>query len=1182
MSELSNVSQEIERILDVVKEIKGSLPGLVQNVKNTVVVELEQAKVQKQLVAATKELNAITNKGSDAYKKAAKELELLQAKSQKLASQYDSMEQKVSKNTDAINKNAAANVTLSQKYNVLAGSMRQAHSMATSFNKEMGIQSLTFSNAYQTLIKYNSGMYTLTKSQRLFGESGSNISKAMAIFKNETKLGTVESLQFVNAFNKLHLGVQPTTQSIAKFAAEIEQSFGPGIERATEVSKTLQAIQNKFPPLFDSIRSAHRKMYDSMGRDSKEGQKQATQNIALMLAMGASQEELKTVMQMQSPTTKKEGDFLTTEEKQLKAAQESKDALVAMAKAAEPMFRTIADCLGGVYKLLGKSGTAALIFAGTIGTITTAANIALGPMGKLAKIGVQAFLNRGAGQVAGQVAGKVGGKAVASVAGQAAGRALPGFLSAGAGAAGTGAVGAGTAGTAGTAVAGTAGAAAGTSAAVAGAAIIGAAAIGAAVGMAIDRIPKLFGSDKKFSNMMGGAAARGSNKKYDKESLSVAASREKLGRETYGDKAFDEKAKGKLKDDMTGVEKYKAIGKIMQELRDEAAGLTAEEKKGIETAKAKLEETNKQALAYNAQKVTLSYQLDVQNKITEAISNRIAISEKFYNISAAQLDEEIASEKKKVEFAKAYLANTAKIAEQLAVNGLDIKKEELGKTPEEAMARIQKEQPKIEQELVTATIAQRKADSTGPNEDGTQTAEQIKALGKVNDLKAKSAAIQSQIKELQQASIVVETGGGNIADKQVKKQSVLITQEQKMQDALSQRLATQRKLYEQAHFGMGTSMKMLQEQINLEKERIRTAESYTAETRKHFENAHHITVEEMKSVENASGKEERERAISTLAAKYKDDTTDQATIEKKLSSYYVEHNKHLNTKMEAQSKIMEMTKGMREGYLNAIMAMQINAGEFSKIIGTQDKAQTQTMDTVERATGIGKLNTDAFGVRGNAQDIKAGGRDKPMLIFDKDRGAVAGVTQEQETARANQKHNELKGKTIQEQIDILTSQATSGAESISPEVLNAAVASGGMGLERANEIADKMDMPTELKERIGKGKAGIAVAAGNENNNPNDAVKNAENIVNKGKKELSPKDKAIERDLLQKSGDKQYQTRLEATGQDTNLDVSSIKSGSNIIGTILVAIDKNGELKETVIQVQDSIVNLQTAVGQDK
>jgi hypothetical protein len=70
----------------------------------------------------------------------------------------------------------------------------------------------------------------------------------------------------------------------------------------------------------------------------------------------------------------------------------------------------------------------------------------------------------------------------------------------------------------------------------------------------------------------------------------------------------------------------------------------------------------------------------------------------------------------------------------------------------------------------------------------------------------------------------------------------------------------------------------------------------------------------------------------------------------------------LQTKsLAAQKKIYDLTKDVREGYLDAIREMSFGAGEFEKIIGTQDMGVTQLMASVKDVTGEQKLNTMALG-----------------------------------------------------------------------------------------------------------------------------------------------------------------------------------------------------------------------------
>jgi len=80
---------------------------------------------------------------------------------------------------------------------------------------------------------------------------------------------------------------------------------------------------------------------------------------------------------------------------------------------------------------------------------------------------------------------------------------------------------------------------------------------------------------------------------------------------------------------------------------------------------------------------------------------------------------------------------------------------------------------------------------------------------------------------------------------------------------------------------------------------------------------------------------------------------------------------------------------MREGYLNAIMAMQINAGEFTKIIGTKDKHQSQIL--MERILSTGDIKAGSgmgIGGFGFQSDPDAQARNYAAMEFVYGKGNI--------------------------------------------------------------------------------------------------------------------------------------------------------------------------------------------------
>jgi hypothetical protein len=183
--------------------------------------------------------------------------------------------------------------------------------------------------------------------------------------------------------------------------------------------------------------------------------------------------------------------------------------------------------------------------------------------------------------------------------------------------------------------------------------------------------------------------------------------------------------------------------------------------------------------------------------------------------------------------------------------------------------------------------------------------------------------------------------------------------------AFEAKLDAERRLMESAQFGLGASVEMMQKQVNLAEKMMKTY----AETDKKIENiarsegkAKDIDIERLK---NATTMEEAEDYIkNTMGA--------QGIQAAALTQYALKHQEIGKKIMDQQQKVYDLTKNVREGYLDAIREMSSGAGEFEKIIGTQEMGVSQLMDVVKEITGEERLNTMKLGGRQDKGQTAAG------------------------------------------------------------------------------------------------------------------------------------------------------------------------------------------------------------------
>lgn len=180
-------------------------------------------------------------------------------------------------------------------------------------------------------------------------------------------------------------------------------------------------------------------------------------------------------------------------------------------------------------------------------------------------------------------------------------------------------------------------------------------------------------------------------------------------------------------------------------------------------------------------------------------------------------------------------------------------------------------------------------------------------------------------------------------------------QSEKFNNLAEQRLATERQLMESAQFGMGASVEMMQKQVNLALKLQKIyADTLNKDLRPMAKTLGNVNDEELKRIESAETIGEAESLANEMVKR----TGGSAQA---LTQHWTKFQEVSQKSMQQQQKIYDLTKDIREGYLDAIREMSVGAGEFEKIIGTQEMGVTQLMDAVKGVTGVAKLNTMALG-----------------------------------------------------------------------------------------------------------------------------------------------------------------------------------------------------------------------------
>ena len=228
----------------------------------------------------------------------------------------------------------------------------------------------------------------------------------------------------------------------------------------------------------------------------------------------------------------------------------------------------------------------------------------------------------------------------------------------------------------------------------------------------------------------------------------------------------------------------------------------------------------------------------------------------------------------------------------------------------------------------------------------------------------KRKSIGESISQLQQDALATTQSEANVAKSMSDQQSSITKQMDEQTSKYEARLDTERKLMEAAQFGMGASISMMQKQVDLAYEMIKVLKQEDSEREKALMDTKHITSSQMERIKNARTQQEAEKII-------KEETHLQGAEIHQATQYAARHQELTKKEMDQQLKIYDLTKEIREGYLDAIREMASGAGEFEKIVGTQEMGVTQLMGAVDKFSK-GALNTMKTGGMQSQESTAAG------------------------------------------------------------------------------------------------------------------------------------------------------------------------------------------------------------------
>jgi len=338
-------------------------------------------------------------------------------------------------------------------------------------------------------------------------------------------------------------------------------------------------------------------------------------------------------------------------------------------------------------------------------------------------------------------------------------------------------------------------------------------------------------------------------------------------------------------------------------------------------------------------------QLALVGQVNQAMQEQVSISESFGLVNKDAWNNYIASAKK------------AQKETEMATTGILEDTLDRLKTLE---IPISLKTDASAQEKLTSTIKQLSSQRDNLLKKGKLEEKEDKKLADINAFLL-TLSKQQTTSAQRQADVVNTTIRSKMAE---------VKQMEDVTSLSERRLATERQLMESAQFGLGASVEMMQKQVNLANKMAKTYNETDANIKTAVADQYKLNNAQRSQLDNIlemSTAEEAQASINKLAG----EGTDKA---KALMEVYKQHLILKTKEMQQQQKIYDLTKNIREGYLDALREMSVGAGEFEKIIGTQEMGVTQLMDAVKDATGEYKTNTFKLGGKQGSASTAAGTR----------------------------------------------------------------------------------------------------------------------------------------------------------------------------------------------------------------
>ncbi|MFA5312395.1 MAG: hypothetical protein WC375_03625 [Methanomassiliicoccales archaeon] len=916
----------------------GSARGIYKNIR-----EAEDA--FREFSRQMRNAEQTSGKSSAAYIDAARKMDIVAKELQGLTEDQRKLTKAMKDANDKLDEQSQAFGKYSKSLKMAGNVGKGAVGMFKSYASMVGAVSFSLTAGIPLLTKYNQSVFNLSRMQQVAGKGMGDLEQVMKRVTQTTVLSNSDFADFASTMSSAFRGISPTVDKMGEFASSLQKQFGPNVDVIKGKMQELLSIQDKFPALYDTIQAANEAMTDG---DEKRASVLRMNAMTQMRSTGVSISTQKSMLQYMSATTKEQKKSMEVNEAIAKAKQESENALLKTMQASSEDIRRVSDAVSKFFKKLSQFP----MLMGLIGKAFVAAPLLLFGKSLMDVTGLtEKFI---------QSLNKIPAAANATAQIQ-----LPPQVPTQTGPA----PGAGSGG-----------------AMLGGGVVAGVAAAAIAFSIVENMTADYYEEDtkktkevyQKQKSMFKGnqETILKLEKQYGAEFTEIwDKKRVELGKSLRGKDAVVAMKKyavelQRVSDDLNiksfnrgGVRKaisseeelkkaklevVKAEAKVKE---TEAKGNPFQQSKAID----ELKEAHGKVSEVSASIVTewskiiqnQSASLDILNTIQGAIQGAVDSSSEMGYVYQDQLGVITKIAQQQAQISTKSLADLMKGS---ALEGDDIISV-LKKQAEGA--------PEAIQEVLNSINLAEILEKQGPEFIRATQEFTAKASRAISEWDTGGDADKEQQKMGLTTGLQPIVEGGASAQNLLNKYTKSGVQEglkylkvqQEINSIYQQNLEAQTRLMESAQFGLGASVAMLQKQVDLMKQQIGLEEESKDNlyekmfgANKIYQSDKQAMVQDKEALLNAKNSTDLTRVAEDIGKK-------RNVSAQSLITYTNEYRKIQTSILGDQQKIYDLTKEMREGYLDAIREMSVGAGEFEKIIGTQTMGFSQLMDITKQVTG---------------------------------------------------------------------------------------------------------------------------------------------------------------------------------------------------------------------------------------